>query len=392
MVDASIKSNEREAARLFERGVAAARGGQRRVAAVLLARVVQLDPQHELGWLWLSGVLDEPKEIAFCLRSALTINPQNDRARRGLAWLEQRNLLRPEATATAGVVVPGRGSGMVVEPSCPVEAPAPVADVASRDNGAPARVSWHTRLSMVLPGSSLRQAHDDVQARHDGESWWVSWRHSRRELGRARVLLWSMPLLLLLLTLALNYALHAAIERNNALIEAELVQRAVAAEAPPPPVPDDPPVVAIIEPELTVVRDAATLAYLSQLEEPRARLRGAVESYRNATSRPGGSSIVHATSARRLRDEVERAYGVMVALQPPESLAEAHAAYLHGLELELAALDDMLAFYSSFRLENANRAALTMEEAGRRLERARLAFEQQQTMLTAQVVPVHSIR
>lgn len=391
MVEAGIKSNEREAARLFERGVAAARGGQRRVAAVLLARVVQLDPQHELGWLWLSGVLDEPKEIAFCLRSALTINPQNDRARRGLAWLEQRNLLRPEATATAGVVLPGRVSSMVGESPHPVEVPAPAPDVASQDHAATARVPWHTRLATVLPGS-LRQPHDDARARYDGESWWVNWRHSRRELGRARVLLWSMPILLLMLTLALNYALHAAIERNNALIEAELVQRAVAAEALPPPVPDDPPVVALIEPELTVVRDAATLAYLSQLEEPRARLRGAVESYRNATSRPGGSSIVHATSARRLRDEVERAYGVIAALQPPESLAEAHTAYLHGLELELAALDDMLAFYSSFRLENANRAALTMEEAGRRLEQARLAFEQQQVMLTAQVLPSHSIR
>jgi len=35
MTESAIKSNQREAARLFERGVAAASSGQRRVAAVL---------------------------------------------------------------------------------------------------------------------------------------------------------------------------------------------------------------------------------------------------------------------------------------------------------------------------------------------------------------------
>src|SRR5262245_16982063 len=97
MTETAIKSNEREAARLYQRGVAAARGGQRRVAAGLLARAVQLDPRHELGWLWLSGVLDEPHEIAFCLRSVLTVNPQNERARQGLLWLEQRGLIAEQA-------------------------------------------------------------------------------------------------------------------------------------------------------------------------------------------------------------------------------------------------------------------------------------------------------
>jgi len=48
MSESGIKSNEIEASRLFQRGVAAARGGQRRVAAVLLGRAVQLNPRHEL--------------------------------------------------------------------------------------------------------------------------------------------------------------------------------------------------------------------------------------------------------------------------------------------------------------------------------------------------------
>lgn len=71
--------------------MAAARGGQRRIAAGLLARAVQLNPRHELGWLWLSGLCHAPEEIAFCLRSVLAVNPHNERAQQGLAWLEQRN-------------------------------------------------------------------------------------------------------------------------------------------------------------------------------------------------------------------------------------------------------------------------------------------------------------
>src|SRR5690242_19030013 len=106
MTESAIKSNQREAARLFERGVAAASSGQRRVAAVLLARVVQIDPSHEMGWLWLSGVLDEPNEIAFCLRSVLTINPHNQRAQQGLIWLEERGKIVAQPAPAGPIATP----------------------------------------------------------------------------------------------------------------------------------------------------------------------------------------------------------------------------------------------------------------------------------------------
>src|SRR5918911_1722387 len=136
MAEPAIKSNEREAARLFQRGVAAARGGQRRVAAGLLSRAVQLDPHHELGWLWLSGVLEDPNEIAFCLRAVLAVNPHNERARQGLAWLEQRGQI-------------------AVRPTPP---------------------------AVAVAGPPPAELQDERQAQ---ESWWVSWRHSRREMSRA---------------------------------------------------------------------------------------------------------------------------------------------------------------------------------------------------------------
>lgn len=379
MIKPEIKANEREAAQLFVRGVAAARGGQRRLAAVLLSRVVQLDPQHEMGWLWLSGVLDDPKEIAFCLRSVLAINPHNERAQRGLAWLNSRQLLRdddPAVTASFARAAPA----------------APPADAPTNGAVQEAAASWRMRAATtfrrLIPAPAPSSDHAD--------SWWVGWRHSRQEMGRARALLWSMPILLLLLTLALNYALRAAVERNEALIAAELAQRVSAAETQAQPVNDAaaplPDVPAILEAKLAAEREAAALAYLSRLEEPRARLRGAIESYRNATSRPGGSSIVHATSAQRLRDEIEQAYAVIAALEPPATLAEAHALYLQGLELELTALDHMLAFYSGFRTEDANRAALTMADAARRLDQARQIFDRQRAELSVEEPLPHTLR
>jgi hypothetical protein len=321
MAETAIKSNQREAARLFERGVAAARGGQRRVAAGLLARVVQLDPRHELGWLWLSGVLDDPNEIAFCLRAVLAVNPHNERARQGLAWLEQRGQIAAQPAPPA------------------VAEPAPVS-------------------------VARAEAPEEHQAQ---ESWWVGWRHSRREMSRARLVFWSVPILLLALTLALNIALRDAVGRNQALALAAAQPKIVSTAAPALP--------SIIDAEVAPVRDAQVLAYLSAIEAPRAQLRDAINAYRNSTGQPGGSSVTHAGAARALREQIDKTYGQLEAIEPPATLAQAHNSYLAGLEIERQALDDMLEFYNSLSVQYANRATLRMVDSGRQLDRARSIFD-----------------
>jgi hypothetical protein len=75
---------------LFERGVAAARGGKIVLATKLLRQVVKLDPHHEQAWLELSGVATNPKQIEFCLRAVLKENPANKRAKRRLRLLAQQ--------------------------------------------------------------------------------------------------------------------------------------------------------------------------------------------------------------------------------------------------------------------------------------------------------------
>src|SRR5262245_24252157 len=338
MAETGIKANEIEASRLFQRGVAAARGGQRRVAAVLLGRTVQLNPRHELGWLWLSGVLDDPNEIAFCLRSVLSVNPHNQRARQGLDWLEQRALIPSQPT--------------------PNSIAAPIED----------------------------EQPETRQARHEGEAWWVNWRRARRDMSRVRLVFWSIPILLLSLTLALNVTLRDAVARNETrLNEALHAPPAEAAAAVPPPAP-------ILQAELPAARDAQALAYLSALEGPRTHLRGAVQTYKDATSQPGGSSVAHAAAARKLREAVESADEALGALTPPTALAQAHAEYLAGLELERAALGDVLEFYNSFSISLANRAALRLEDAEQRIQRARAHFDAYRSDIEGRAIAPQTIR
>lgn len=321
MSESAIKSNQREAQRLYERGVAAARSGQRRMAAVLLSRAVQLDPRHEHAWLWLSGTMDDPERVAFCLRSVLSINPHNQRAQQGLAWLEQRRLIKDQAA------VP-------VSPSVVQEEP---------EEHAPER-----------------------------EAWWVKWRQHRREMRRAWVFVWVALIVPWVLLLGLHYALRDTVERN--------IAQARAAAAPPTTVAAAP--TATLAPVLDgasgAALDARVLSYLSVIAEPREQLRTATQQYREQTSKPGNGVVIHAAAARTLRDQIEASYERLAEVEPPPALEQAHTRYLAGLKQQQSAMDDMLEFYGTFSVQYANRATLRLLDAGKSFDRAKAVFQQYQ--------------
>jgi tetratricopeptide (TPR) repeat protein len=84
----SEPANPRQrAAQLIDEGIAAIRAGDQMRARQLLSQAVQLDPQNERGWLWLSGALPDAAQRRYCLERVLAINPQNEVAKRGLASL-----------------------------------------------------------------------------------------------------------------------------------------------------------------------------------------------------------------------------------------------------------------------------------------------------------------
>jgi hypothetical protein len=75
---------------LLKQGIAALKAGQKAEARHLLERVVQQDENNETTWLWLSGAVDTDSERIYCLRQVLSINPNNEMARRGLTALRDK--------------------------------------------------------------------------------------------------------------------------------------------------------------------------------------------------------------------------------------------------------------------------------------------------------------
>lgn len=349
-VESDIQADVSQAARLYQRGVAAARAGQRRLAVGLLTRSVKLDPHNEGAWLWLSGVLDDPHQIGFCLNSVLKLNPENKRAQQGLQWLQERQLLRGQPAATS------------------------------------------------LPDVPMEDAARPRVSREASDSWWVNWRQWHRDTRRASVLLWSIPVIILALTLAIHQSFVIAVERNSQIpvvpTAAALSLAMVTDLLPPPqahtgPVPTISP---ILEAAPHSIQESRTIVYLSEIEPVRQQLREAVDMYRIATGKPGGV-LSHIGSAQEFQNKVREAYEKLQAIKPPAELQSAHDEYIKGLEVELSAIDDLLEFYGSYRVELANRAALRFQQADSHFENARTMFNARlQQIRQSTTISPHTVR
>jgi len=71
---------------LLNQGIAAAKEGREEEARDLLAQVLDLDPENERAWLWMSGVVSDAEKVV-CLQNVLEINPSNELALVGLESL-----------------------------------------------------------------------------------------------------------------------------------------------------------------------------------------------------------------------------------------------------------------------------------------------------------------
>ena len=69
---------------LLQRGIALAKAGRREEARDVLLQVVEQDERNESAWLWISGVVDTDDDKAVALENVLTLNPNNEWAKRGL--------------------------------------------------------------------------------------------------------------------------------------------------------------------------------------------------------------------------------------------------------------------------------------------------------------------
>lgn len=64
------------------------KSGNKQLGQKLLAQVLQEQPDNELGWLWMSAVVDEDKR-KYCIERVLEINPNNQTAKQAFDKLNQ---------------------------------------------------------------------------------------------------------------------------------------------------------------------------------------------------------------------------------------------------------------------------------------------------------------
>lgn len=114
---------------MLQQALTAARAGRREEARTLLLQILTHDDQHELAWLWLSGVVDDPVDQRECLEQVLALNPANEQAQRGLAWLDEHHPPQPaatpapEATTTIELAPPNDPASSLVPSDAPTEQP-----------------------------------------------------------------------------------------------------------------------------------------------------------------------------------------------------------------------------------------------------------------------------
>ncbi len=89
---------------LVRQGIAAAKAGQKQHARELLLQAIAADEENSTAWLWLSGVVDDLAEREICLENVLTLDADNEAARRGLAWVRQQMAAQAEAAPESPVV------------------------------------------------------------------------------------------------------------------------------------------------------------------------------------------------------------------------------------------------------------------------------------------------
>jgi peptide/nickel transport system permease protein len=93
---------------LLEQGIEAARTGQHERARVLLAQVLQKEPNSDQAWLWLSAVVEDDRQKLYCLRRAQCINPARAAVARAIQSLSARLEAAQDVSSRE---VPSEGAG-----------------------------------------------------------------------------------------------------------------------------------------------------------------------------------------------------------------------------------------------------------------------------------------
>jgi len=153
-----------EADRLYQEGVAALKRGDKTTAKEKLLDVIELEETHEQAWLWLSGAVEDEQEKIICLENVLTINPDNEAARKGLEKLGVHfRETRVEPPPPMPAAEPS-GSSLLN----PISTPEDEAESASEDIFAPSSQESSLRLETAGP-RALESEKERQREEHERE-------------------------------------------------------------------------------------------------------------------------------------------------------------------------------------------------------------------------------
>jgi twitching motility two-component system response regulator PilG len=83
---------------ILKKGIAAATNGERENARQLLMQATEINSLSEDAWMWLASISDYPEELVAFLNNVLTVNPENERAKK---WLAETESLIAKSTGHA---------------------------------------------------------------------------------------------------------------------------------------------------------------------------------------------------------------------------------------------------------------------------------------------------
>jgi tetratricopeptide (TPR) repeat protein len=77
-------------AEILQKAIQSARAGRREAARDMLIDLVETDPQNEMAWMWLSGLVESLEDKIIACENVLTLNPSNEKVRLYLTQLQER--------------------------------------------------------------------------------------------------------------------------------------------------------------------------------------------------------------------------------------------------------------------------------------------------------------
>lgn len=157
---------------MVQQAVAAIKANNKPEGRRILEQVLAIDEYNEQGWLWLSGCVDTLEEQITCLENVLTVNPENQKAQKGIAAVKARLAgapsARPAAPAAPPVAAPDPFANSPFAAAAPP--PNPYGDAyepdawASPPPDAPrttTSVEWGPAAAQPQPGRHVGQPSDE---------------------------------------------------------------------------------------------------------------------------------------------------------------------------------------------------------------------------------------